>query len=208
MMNIMKTNNKTIATLLAVWSGAMITLLAVYAMAIAPVQNLALQKHEEFQKRARGLNHAVKLVNEQSLLSSIKKLRGINEKFERFVRNSDASHNFALEVSQIAKKIGIPDLETNGNTTDMFLSIPNCPNIAVSKMNITGTGNYKQFIRLINAMERHNPMILIHSFDIEAQETTTGVTKMKMNLRMIVEGKSLQKNRKKLQMTLKTASVN
>ena len=200
----MNTNNKTIITLFAAWTAAMITVFAVYVMAIAPTQSVAMQKHTDFMKRAAALDHATKLVNQQSLLSSMKKLHKVNKKFEQFVRNSDTTHNFALEISQIAKSIGITDLETTGNTSDMFLSIPNCPNIAVSKMDIVGTGNYKQFARFINAMERYSPMILIHSFDIEVEETAPGVTKMKMNLRMIVEGKPLQKNRKKLQLTFKT----
>ena len=200
----MNTNNKTIITLFAAWNAAMITVFAVYVMAIAPTQSVAMQKHTDFMKRAAALDHATKLVNQQSLLSSMKKLHKVNKKFEQFVRNSDTTHNFALEISQIAKSIGITDLETTGNTSDMFLSIPNCPNIAVSKMDIVGTGNYKQFARFINAMERYSPMILIHSFDIEVEETAPGVTKMKMNLRMIVEGKPLQKNRKKLQLTFKT----
>jgi hypothetical protein len=200
----MNTNRKTITTLFAAWSGAMITVFAVYVMAIAPAQSIAIQKHGDFLKRAAALDHAANLFKERSLFLSMKKLQKANKKFEQFVRNSDTAHNFALEISQIAKKIGIVDLETTGNTSDMFLSIPNCPNIAVSKMAVIGTGNYKQFARFINAMERYSPMILIHSFDIEAEETASGVTKMKMNLRMIVEGKSLEKNRKKLQLTLTT----
>jgi len=202
----MNINNKTITTLFAAWSGAMITVFAVYVMAIAPAQNVAMQKHMEFLKRAAALDHAANLVNEQSLLTSMKKLHKVNEKFEKFVRNSDTAHNFALEISQIAKNIGILDLETTGNTSDMFLSIPNCPNIAVSKMDIVGTGNYRQFARFINSMERYSPMILIHSFDIKAKEDASGVTKMKMNLRMIVEGKPMQQNRKKLQLTFKTTN--
>ena len=157
-------------------------------------------------KQAAALDHAANLVNERSLLTSMKKLRTVNKKFEQFVRNSDTAHNLALEISQIAKNVGILDLETTGNISDMFLSIPNCPNIAVSKMDIVGTGNYRQFARFINALERYSPMILIHSFDIEAEESAPGVTKMKMNLRMIVEGKPMQQNRKKLQLTLKTSN--
>ena len=137
------------------------------------------------------MDHAANLVNERSLLTSMKKLRTVNKKFEQFVRNSDTAHNLALEISQIAKNVGILDLETTGNISDMFLSIPNCPNIAVSKMDIVGTGNYRQFARFINALERYSPMILIHSFDIEAEENVSGVTKMKMNLRINLAQKNL-----------------
>ena len=198
----MKTKSKMMVTISVAWSVSMTTLVVIYIMAIAAIQDTAAETNTNFLKQANTLNRGVKLLSEQSMQSSTEKLRQVSTTFNQYVANSESARNFSLQVSQIAKKVGILNLETKGSDSEMLGAIANCPNIRSSKIRIAGSGSYRQISNLINALENHQPLILIHSFDVSTNKNSPELMDTKMELRMIVEGKELYENRKKLELIL------
>jgi hypothetical protein len=198
----MDTGKKTIITICTIWATAMLTVLAIQVLAISPVQKSAGQMHSDLLEETYKLNRAAKLLNEGSLQASAEQLWGTTRIFKKYVTHSESAYNFALEVSQIAKRVGIIDMETQGSDSEMFRPVVNCPNIRMSKITIACTGSYRQMVNLINTLESHQPLILIHSFDISTNKKSSVLMDMKMELRMIVEGEDIYKNRKKLELIL------
>lgn len=198
----MKIQSKTTITISAAWVVSMLTVIVIYITAIAPVRNTASETHTNFLEETNNLNRAAKLLGEKSLQSSVEKLQLVNGTFRQFVTDSESAYNFSLEVSQIAKRVGILGLETKGSDSELLIAIANCPNTRSSKIHVAGTGSYREIANLINALESHKPLILIHSFDISTNKKSSDLMDVKMELRMIVEGKELYENRKKLELTL------
>jgi hypothetical protein len=194
------TQSKSIITISTAWVVSMTTVIAIYLVAIAPVQEIAAETHSDFLEQTSKINRGAKLLSEHRLQSSTEKLQEASETCEQYVTNYESAYNFALEVSQIAKKVGMLNLQTKGSDSEMLTAIINCPNIRSSKMHIEGTGSYRQVTNLINALESHQPLILIHSFSISANKKSSETMDVKMELRLIVEGKELYENRKKLEL--------
>lgn len=201
-MKTIKTQSKTTITISAAWAVSMTTVIAIYLVAIAPAQEIAAETHSNFLEQTSTINRGAKLLSENSLQSSAEKLQQVSETFEQYVTNYESAYNFALEVSQIAKRVGILNLETKGSDSEMLTEITNCPNIRSSKIHIAGSGSSRQVAYLINALESHQPLILIHSFDISTSRKSSEMMELKMELRMMVEGKELYENRKKLELIL------
>jgi hypothetical protein len=197
-----KTQSKATITISAAWVVSMTTVIGIYLVAIAPAQEIAAKTHTNFLEQTSKINRGAKLLSEHSLQSSTEKLQLVSDTFGQYVTNYESAYNFALEVSQIAKKVGMLNLQTKGSDSEMLTAIINCPNIRSSKIHIEGTGSYRQVTNLINALESHQPLILIHSFSISANKKSSETMDVKMELRLIVEGKELYENRKKLELIL------
>jgi len=159
----------------------------VYALFLMPL-NRSVKKIENLvNEKMEKLNHASHLVSQQSLLTSEERLARSREQFGRFVKVSDQVSDFALNVSQIAEGLLIKNLSTEGRAEGIFHEIPNCSSIGMNRIDVSWQGTYPQFVRMVNALERHQPVILIDQFTLSGGETNVKSSRVKMALAMLVE---------------------
>lgn len=107
------------------------------------------------------------------------------------VPGEDAKSN-AFRISQIAEQSGVKGFSTKYRTSSIATVVDNCPQIDTSRIDISFTGQYKQFVRLINDLERHQPIVLVNSFSIIASDKDDKLNKVKIALTILVDSRNKQ----------------
>ncbi len=181
------TRHKRFVEVSLCWLISMVVTGAVYTLLLLPLNRWVGQIEKQVNERIERLNHAAELVSQESLRESEKQFAGSREQFDCFVTKSDGASNFALNVSEVARQLQIKNLSTKGRAEGIFFEIPNCSLIEMSRINISWKGSYTQFIRLVNALERHQPAILIDRFMLFRSETDSRFNEVSMDLTMLVE---------------------
>jgi len=169
------------------WLISIVATGAVYTLLLLPLNRWVGQIEKRLNDRTERLNHAAELISHETLKTSQNQFADSREQFDRLVIKPDRASEFALNVSRIAEQLHIKNLSTKGRAEGIFSEIPNCSRIEASRIDVSWTGSYPQFVRLVNAFERHQPAILIDRFTLFRAETNAKLNEVTMALTMLAE---------------------
>ncbi|MBW8002142.1 MAG: hypothetical protein FVQ80_08970 [Planctomycetes bacterium] len=170
-----------------IWLICITVVIAIHVIFLRPVHKKARIKRSQVNTLTAQLDEVSGLVGMKNMRSLQKRLAQSRERFEGFVIAQNKITDIALEVSRIAKKVGIKDVTALGKGGGEFFEIPNCNYLMLGRIDISWQGTYKQFVRLINEFERHRPVILIDKFVIARLSESDFTNEITLTLAVIVE---------------------
>ena len=177
---------KYLTTAALIWAGCFVLFLFVHIFVLAPQKKNRKRFEEQLAEKKQIYNSAQKAAHEETKIQ-------LNEQIER-LRNSlkdfvfEDSANLTFDISQIAdeKKINPPPTIRGKNNRE-HSEIPNSNYICESKVNISFTAGFNQFAALLNALERHRPVIFVDKFTITRSDQDDSGHEVNMGLSVFAE---------------------
>jgi len=157
---------KYLKILAFVWSGALLLLLLVYGILIIP-QKQALEAID-LQLADKKLEYANAQVAAASEAASnwTGQISRLRKMLQDFVVDSNDLEDLTFDISRIAASLQAGGFTSRGSAGESYSEIPNCEHVAQTQTNIEFTASFVNFATILNALERHKPVIFIDQFTI------------------------------------------
>jgi len=178
---------KHLTTVALIWTGSFVLFLFVYMLVIAPQQNSKKQIAKELAEKKQIYDSALKATHEESKTKLNKQIKELENSLKEFVIDGEDTANLIFDISQIASnkkvgsfRIGVKDKR---GTSD----IPNCKHICESHIGISFMAGFNQFATLLNALERHRPVVFVDKLQITRSDDDNSSHQVNMDLTVFVK---------------------
>ena len=159
---------KYIKTVAKIWAVCIVFLALAYMFVLVPQKQSLKRMRQQLAVEKQKFELANQAGQEDYQLKQKEEIELLENKLRDFIVGREGSDNITFDISQIAKqkKVGdfsIKHLEKSKRGVADKLE---CEFIAESYINVSFTGEFDQFAKLLNAMERHRPAIFVDEFSI------------------------------------------
>lgn len=180
----MNAYKKYLMTMGMVWAGALAVFIAVFLFIVSPQASEKERLNKEVsQKQAayRDAEAAAKEETKKKLAAELETLRG---RLNDYAVDSEDSANLTLDISRLAASNQVSSFtirtnEQRNNQNEM-------KNLQENKIAISFDSSFYQFATLLNAFERHHPVVFVDSFKITRSSDDSSSNKINMDLSIFV----------------------
>ncbi len=185
---------------LCIWGGLAVVLFVVYVSCILPTRNHAKQLASRLLDAQNDLDKTIYYVGQENIGFLTSRAKAGRDRLRRFVTETDVAADCSFIVSMIAEQMKISDFTSRYYTGKATASIPNCKHVSMTQMNLSWRGSFPEFLRLINRLERHSPVIFVDSFSVMPVEGMYGLHQIDIYLLMLIaDGLDKSSESKKLE---------
>lgn len=171
-----------------IWTGCFILFFFVYMLMLAPQKNSKEQLKKQLEEKKQMYNSALKATQKETQIQLNEQIEHLRNKLKDFVIDFEDSADLTFDISQIAsaKEVTSFSVETSrkDNSRDPTMSDKY---IFESHIDISFlTADFNQFAALLNALERHRPVIFVDRFAITRSYKSGSDRQVNMSLAVFV----------------------
>lgn len=124
----------------------------------------------------------------QAILKSITSNR---DKIEYLMMTSEEMNEMTFTLHQMAKTAGISEFSSNVAPEPCSL-IPGCKQLSEGRIQLSFNAEFQDFATFLNMLERHDPVIFVDKFSIEAPRKNASRRKTEMVVVFFVGDKNIE----------------
>jgi len=170
-----------------VWTGCFILFFFAYMLMLAPQKGSKEQLIQQLEEKKQMYNSALKAAQKETQIQLNEQIEHLRDELKNFVIDFEDSANLTFDISQIAngKEVTSFSIETKKDSSkgpamsDNYIS-ESCIDISFS------TASFNQFAALLNALERHQPVIFVDEFAMTRSRTGSSGHQVNMSLSVFV----------------------
>lgn len=171
-----------------IWMGCFVLFFFVYMLMLAPQKNIKKQLVKQLEEKKQMHEFALKASQNEIKVQLSEQIENIRNKLKNFVADFKDSANLTFDISQIANASGVSSFSIESNKKG---SAPpqktSDKHISESYIDISFSAvDFNQFAALLNALERHQPVIFVNKFAITRSKKSDSVHQAKMNLAVFI----------------------
>lgn len=183
----MELPNRHLTILASVWLPCL-ALAAAFYMSILRPQRLHIRelaaRLEETKRQYAAAHLATTSTNETQAAQVVEKLRS---RVADFCVEPELAPNLAFEIVQLASNMGIAFSTMSPQSSRGSASGPVCDRIMEKRIGIGFASPFHEFATLLNALERHRPIVFVESFAIGRSPLPSSDPQARMELAVLVE---------------------
>jgi hypothetical protein len=173
-----------------IWTGCFVLFFFVYMLMLAPQKDSKKQLEKQLAGKKQIYNSALKAAQKETKTQLNEQIEHLRNRLKNFVIDFEDSANLTFDISQIAngKEVTSFSIETKKDSSRGPAMSDNY--ISESRIDISFfTAGFNQFAALVNALERHQPVIFVDRFAITRSDKGSSEHQVKMNLAVFVRKK-------------------
>ncbi len=169
-----------------IWAGCLVLFFFVYIFVLAPQKKSKKQVGQQLAERKQLYNAAQEATQEETKLKLNEQIERLQNKLRDFAIDSEDSADLIFDISQIANEKKVASFSVKMRDGYEGSATSNCNHIFEKYIGVSFNAGFNQFAALLNALERHRPIIFVDRFAIERSEQGDSNHKVKMNLAVFV----------------------
>jgi hypothetical protein len=167
-----------------IWTGCFILFFFVYMLMLAPQKNNKEQLKKQLEEKRQMCNSALKATHKETQIQLNEEVEHLRNRLKDFVIDFEDATDLTFDISQIANAKEVTSFSIETNKGDQAMSDKY---IFESQIDISFfTAGFNQFAALLNAMERHRPVIFVDRFAITRSDKDSSGRQVRMNLAVFV----------------------
>lgn len=151
-----------------VWVASFLTIGVLYFLLIRPQEVRKTKLENELMEKREIYQNAKKASSRDSKSELAKQIEKKQEEIFKYCINSDSLEDMPFEVIQIGKVLKIESSSIKGSKETEKIS--NCDVISEGYIDIDFQSGFNRFAKFLNALERHEPLLLVDGFHIQRNE--------------------------------------
>jgi hypothetical protein len=168
---IMKTNyKKYVSTMSLVWIGSFIIFLFAYVLLLSPQNKTRHGLQVQFDKVREQYDAALLASNPDHKNYILNQIESLRKQVSDYVIAYESSSNLTFDISQLADRLKISAISSK---TKNDQPLEKCSHISENQIYISFKGSFRQFLSLLNDLERHTPVVFVDKFSIVCSELTS-----------------------------------
>jgi len=174
--------------LILTWASCSVLFFLVYMFVLGPQENNKKQLGKQLVEKKRIYNSALNATQKETKIQLGEQIQQLRDKLKDFVIDFEDSANLTFDISQIAggKKVSSFNIESTKDNSKSRAGSNKY--IFENHINVSFlTADFNQFAALLNALERHRPVIFVDGFSITRAERGNSDHKVDMSLSVFVK---------------------
>jgi hypothetical protein len=183
----MRAYRKYVLTMCMVWAASFVLFAAAYFLVVFPQLKVKAQLVKESAEKQRMYEDALDAAKEESKKKLAAEVEALKSKLGDYVTDFGDTANVTLEISRIAadKSVGAFSIKTGDPSRDSEQI--DVKNLRENRIEISFLSDFRQFATLLNALERHRPVIFVDRFKILRGQEDVMSNKVDMDLSIFVK---------------------
>ena len=177
---------KYFTTVALIWTGCFVLLFFVYMLVLAPQKNTKKQVEEQLAEKEQIYNSAQKAQQEETKIRLNEQIERLRNSLKEFVIDFEDSANLIFDIRQIASEKEVASFSVRTKNDRAGSAIPNCNYICENHVEISFNADFNQFAALLNALERHQPVVFVDRFTITRSDRDDSGHEVDMKLAVFV----------------------
>jgi Tfp pilus assembly protein PilO len=180
---------KYIKTAGKIWAVCFGLLALAYMFVLVPQKKSLKRTRQQLAVQTQKYESAKQAGQEEYQLKQREEIELLESKLRDFVVGREDSDNITFDISQIAKQKKVNDFsikhldKSKHGVADKL----ECKFIAESYISVSFTGEFDQFAKLLNALERHRPAIFVDEFKIARSRKEGSAHEVDMEMAIFVK---------------------
>ena len=184
----MKASEKHLIVKVAViWGLCAFAVIAFYMGVVFPAQRSARQVSGRLDEITSRYEEAGEFVRGRRLEKMQRQIVLLRAELETYLVSRDAARDNASAISRIAERTGIKGYSTRYRNSSLIAELDNCLHVGASWIDISWKGDFEQFARLINELERHRPVVFVDGFLISRPNNQAEGCQIELSLVILVD---------------------
>jgi len=182
----MRTYKKYILTMSVVWAASLVLFVLAYFLVISPQLKVKAQLVSELAEKQQIYDAAVSAAQEDNKKKQAEEIEGLKGKLGDYAVEFEESANLTFDIGRIAadKQLGSFTIKTPDQSKDSDKLGPKY--LQENRIEIAFASNFRQFAALLNALERHRPVIFVDRFKVLRSGQGEASNKVDMDLSVFV----------------------
>ena len=172
-----------------VWACCFLLPLLVYMFMLVPQKKNKKSIEKQLDEKKQIYDSALKTAKPETKIRLNEQVKQLQENLRNFVINFEDSADLTFDISQIASEKKVGDFSIKTKDKSSVTAIPNCNHICESHIDINFTADFNKFATLLNALERHWPVVFVDKFAITRSTQNDLNHPVIMNLTVFVKKK-------------------
>jgi lipopolysaccharide export LptBFGC system permease protein LptF len=170
-----------------IWAGCFAVFFAVYMITLAPQKNNREELEKQLKEKKQTHNAALNASQNETKVQLYEEIEKLRNKLKDFVVDFKDSTNLTFDISRIANEKGVSSFSIDTRKGGSSKKSGSGEHITQSYIDISfSTTDFNQFAALLNALERHQPVIFVDKFTITRSKRSDSGHQVKMNLSVFI----------------------
>jgi hypothetical protein len=183
----MKVRNKYLLSVLIVWGPCLAAAVGFHLFVLRP-QMRRVEALEAELVDARALhNRATEAAKEENQIRLDRAVEELHQRISDFVLRLEAGPDLAFEIAELANQSGVESFAMRPRAEKGLENVANCDLIGEKRIDVSFAARFHGFAALLNAVERHRPVLFVETFAIDRPRTPSAQPEASMELAVLVE---------------------
>ncbi|MDD5328025.1 MAG: GspMb/PilO family protein [Phycisphaerae bacterium] len=169
------------------WAGSAALLFLVYMFVLAPQEESKKQLEAQLTEKKQIYSSALKATEKETKIQLTEQIQQLRDKLKDFVIDFEDSANLTFDISQIAggKQVSAFNIDTKKDDGRTAVVSDKC--VSENRIDVSFlAADFNQFAALLNALERHQPVIFVDGFSITRADKNSSSHQVNMSLSVFV----------------------
>jgi hypothetical protein len=170
-----------------IWTGCFVLFFFVYMLMLSPQKNTKKQLEKQLEEKKQMHEFALKASQNENRVQLSEQIENLRNKLKNFVVDFRDSANLTFDISQIASEKGVGSFSIETKKGSAQPQKTSFKHLSENYIDISfSASDFNQFAALLNALERHQPVIFVNKFEINRSKKGDSQHQAKMNLAVFV----------------------
>ena len=170
------TYKKYFVVVLLVWGVFLPVLLGLYLLLLVPQKEAMEDLKARLAEKELEYGKAKVAATDEARGNISKQIEQLTQKLSVFTVDFDQLDNLTFSISRIASETQVGEFSSRESAAESYSEIRDCTHIGQTSANIGFTGGFNKFAAVVNALERHKPIIFVDEFSISDPAVTMQLT--------------------------------
>lgn len=148
------------------WAACLVLFVLVYILVLGPQKSSRKRLESTLAEKKEQYEFAQRAAQEQTIIRLNEQIEGLRDIIKDFVVDFEDSANLTFDIGRIANKEKVASFSIKNNDKQGISEIPDCNIICESHIDISFIAGFDQFATVVNALERHQPVLFVNEFTI------------------------------------------
>lgn len=182
-------HKKYLTTVSLIWLAFVVLFIIAYLFLLAPQRKAKKQIEQQLAEKEKIYNSVQEMAQEETKIKLNEQIKSLQNILKDFAIDFEDSANLTFDISQIANEKNVDSLsiKTRDKQKRRTATKSNLEYIQENHTDISFTASFNQFATLLNALERHRPVIFVDNFSIMHSRKNITSNEAAMNISFFVK---------------------
>ena len=148
------------------WAACLALFILAYILVLGPQKSSRKRLESTLAENKELYEFAQRATQEQTKIRLHKQIDGLQDRLKDFVVDFEDSANLTFDIGRIANEEDVSSFSIKHNDKQGVSEIPDCTSICENHIDISFIAGFNQFATIVNALERHQPVLFVNEFII------------------------------------------
>lgn len=183
----MKVRNKYVLSMAVVWGPFLLLMIGFHLLVLGPKMRRVKALEAELADARMILSRAMDAAKEENRMALREAVAQVDDRVSDFVLRPETAPDLGFEIGQLANRTGAESFNMKPRNRQRSAAVADCDQFGEERIDVSFRSRFHDFAALLNAVERHRPILFVETFVIDRPRTPSSKPQASMELAVLVE---------------------